>query len=25
MVLQEYRAKYACDGNYVQDFPIIYP
>jgi len=25
LVLQEYRAKYACDGNYVQDFPIIYP
>jgi hypothetical protein len=25
MVLQEYRAKYACDGNYVQDLPIIYP
>ncbi len=25
MVLQEYRAKYACDGKYVQDFPIIYP
>ena len=25
MVLQEYRAKYDCDGNYVQDFPIIYP
>jgi Protein of unknown function (DUF1176) len=25
MVLQEYRAKYECDGNYVQDFPIIYP
>ncbi|ELS30145.1 MULTISPECIES: DUF1176 domain-containing protein [Pseudanabaena] len=25
MVLQEYRAKYACDGKYVPDFPIIYP
>ena len=25
MVLQEYRAKYKCDGKYVQDFPIIYP
>jgi hypothetical protein len=25
MVLQEYRAKYDCDGKYVQDFPIIYP
>ncbi len=25
MVLQEYRAKYACDGKYIQDFPIIYP
>lgn len=25
MVLQEYRAKYACDGNYVQDLPVIYP
>ncbi len=25
MVLQEYRAKYECDGKYVQDFPIIYP
>ncbi|MBD2151617.1 DUF1176 domain-containing protein [Pseudanabaena sp. FACHB-1277] len=25
MVLQEYRAKYECDGKYVQDFPVIYP
>ena len=25
MVLQEYRAKYACDGNYVQDLPVVYP
>lgn len=25
MVLQEYRAKYECDGKYIQDFPIIYP
>jgi hypothetical protein len=25
MVLQEYRAKYECDGKYTQDFPIIYP
>jgi len=25
MVLQEFRAKYACDGKYIQDFPIIYP
>ncbi len=25
MVLQEYRAKYACDGKYTQDFPIVYP
>jgi len=25
LVLQEYRAKYECDGKYVQDFPIIYP
>ncbi len=25
MVLQEYRAKYVCDGNYVQDLPVIYP
>ncbi len=24
-VLQEFRAKYECDGKYVQDFPIIYP
>jgi hypothetical protein len=25
MVLQEYRAKYECDGKYVQDFPVVYP
>ena len=25
MVLQEFRAKYECDGEYVQDFPIVYP
>jgi hypothetical protein len=25
MVLQEFRAKYACDGEYVQDFPIVFP
>jgi hypothetical protein len=25
MVLQEYRAKYTCDGKYTQDFPIVYP
>ncbi len=25
MVLQEFRAKYECDGKYIQDFPIIYP
>jgi hypothetical protein len=25
LVLQEYRAKYECDGKYTQDFPIIYP
>lgn len=25
MVLQEFRAKYACDGKYVQDLPMIYP
>ncbi len=25
MVLQEYRAKYACDGKYIQDLPMIYP
>lgn len=25
MVLQEYRAKYECDGKYIQDFPVIYP
>ena len=25
MVLQEYRAKYECDGKYIQDFQIIYP
>jgi|JFJP01.1.fsa_nt_gi hypothetical protein len=25
MVLQEFRAKYECDGKYVQDFPLIYP
>ena len=25
MVLQEYRAKYECDGKFVQDFPVIYP
>ena len=25
MVLQEYRAKYECDGKYVQDLPVIYP
>ncbi|MBD2175602.1 DUF1176 domain-containing protein [Pseudanabaena sp. FACHB-1998] len=25
MVLQEFRAKYACDGKYIKDFPIIYP
>ena len=25
MILQEYRAKYECDGKYIQDFPIIYP
>lgn len=24
LVLQEFRAKYDCDGEYVQDFPIIY-
>ncbi|OIP72186.1 MAG: hypothetical protein AUK48_11495 [Oscillatoriales cyanobacterium CG2_30_44_21] len=24
LVLQEFRAKYECDGEYVQDFPIIY-
>ncbi|WP_271253501.1 DUF1176 domain-containing protein [Pseudanabaena sp. Chao 1811] len=25
MVLQEFRAKYECDGKYVQDMPVIYP
>ncbi len=25
MVLQEFRAKYECDGKYIQDFPVIYP
>lgn len=25
MVLQEFRAKYACDGKYIQDLPVIYP
>ncbi|PZU98472.1 MAG: hypothetical protein DCE90_05005 [Pseudanabaena sp.] len=25
LVLQEFRAKYECDGEYVQDFPVIYP
>lgn len=25
MVLQEYRAKYECDGEYIKDFPIVYP
>jgi hypothetical protein len=25
IVLQEYRAKYDCDGKYTQDFPIVYP
>lgn len=25
LVLQEFRAKYECDGKYVQDFPVIYP
>lgn len=25
MILQEFRAKYACDGKYIQDLPIIYP
>ncbi len=25
MVLQEFRAKFECDGKYVQDMPVIYP
>lgn len=25
LVLKEYRAKYTCDGEYVQDLPLIYP
>ncbi|MDX2255262.1 MAG: DUF1176 domain-containing protein [Pseudanabaenaceae cyanobacterium bins.39] len=25
VVLQEFRAKYTCDGEYVQDFPIVFP
>jgi len=25
MILQEFRAKYNCDGKYTQDLPIIYP
>jgi len=24
LVLQEFRAKYECDGEYVQDFPLVY-
>lgn len=25
LVLQEFRAKYECDGKYVKDLPVIYP
>ena len=25
IVLQEFRAKYECDGKYIKDFPVVYP